>query len=632
VPPTDTARLDLLHEPHHDGSPLYLDQETPALGDVVTVRVRTWAGDPVTAMWLRTTHDAEPVYVECAQVSRDGDTLWWEGGLVVHNPVVHYRFLIATGGERAGEGGGDQKQRWLTAAGLIDHDGPDAFDFRLSTFELAPDWARDGVVYQIFPDRFARSAGAADRATPQWARPARWDDPVAFEGHDPATPLQLYGGDLDGIVDHLDHLAVTGATILYTTPVFPAHSNHRYNASTFDGVDPVLGGDDAYARLSRAVHERGWHLLGDLTTNHTGDTHEWFLSARSSPDSPTRDWYYFDAEGRYQTWMGFDTLPKLNLANPDLRSAMVEGHQSVVARWLRPPFCLDGWRIDVANMTGRLGALDVNHDTARAVRRTASAQRPDVLVIGEHNHDASLDIDGDGWHGTMNYSGFSWPLWSWLRAADSPARPFGRPLAVPRRPGALVVRSLREWQGRYGWHAAAASWNILGSHDSARIRTLTGSGAVQRVAAGLQFTLPGVPMVFAGDEIGLEGVLGEDSRRPMPWERPQTWDHETLATYAALARARAAHPALRRGGLRWAHVGDDTLVYLREHPAGSVLVCARRAAGPAVELSRAAVGLTSGRLLLSTADGGDLITRGDVSGDILTVPASDQAGFWLWEV
>ncbi|WP_205473745.1 glycoside hydrolase family 13 protein [Nocardioides sp. SYSU D00038] len=612
----------LLHRPHHDGSPTYLLEETPLLGSEVEVRVRTWPGDPVESVWIRTTYDAEPVFHPCAVVERDDHAVWWLGRLPVHNPVTHYRFLVASP---------DGTQRWLTAAGVVEHDGPDAFDFQVTTYDLAPDWGRDGVVYQVFPDRFARSAAAAEREVPGWATPAEWDDPVVFEGSDPDTPLQLYGGDLDGVVDHLDHLAEVGASIVYTTPVFPGESNHRYNASTFDGVDPLLGGDEAYARLSAAVHERGWHLLGDLTTNHTGDTHEWFVSAQADPGSPTRSWYYFRPDGTYECWMGHGTLPKLNHADPALRAAMVEGPDSVVARWLRPPFSVDGWRIDVANMTGRLGAIDVNHEVARVVRRTAVAEREDALVIGEHNHDASRDIDGDGWHGTMNYSGFSWPVWSWLRHPDSPARPFGRPLAVPRRSGPATQRALAEWQGRYGWHSASASWNILGSHDSARIRTVVLDPAVHRVAAGLQFGLPGVPMVFAGDEIGLEGVLGEDSRRPMPWEHPDRWDRETLATYAALAAARRDHPALRRGGLRWVHVDDDVLVWLREHPSGSLLAAARRAAGPAVRLPAGPLGFADGRLVLATepsAGTPDLVADDGV----VTLPAADSPGFWLWHL
>ena len=576
--------MSLLDRPHHDGSPLYLSDEAPALGSTVQVRVRTTTGEPVDQMWLRTTYDAEPTYHPCTAAPSDGGETWWVADLPVHNPVTHYRFLLVRG----------DQQSWLTAAGLADHDGPDTFDFKVSCHPVAPDWGRDGVVYQIFPDRFARSAAADERPTPAWAVHAEWTDEVVFEGADPRTPTQFFGGDLDGVVEHLDHVARVGATILYTTPVFPGESNHRYNASTFAGVDPLLGGDSAYERLSEAVHARGWRLLGDLTTNHTGDTHEWFVDARAG--GATRDWYYFRPDGSYECWMGHGTLPKLNWSNPELRQAMVEGSGSVVARWLRPPFSVDGWRIDVANMTGRLGAVDVNHSVARAVRATAEAERPDALVIGEHNHDASHDLDGDGWHGTMDYSGFSWPVWSWLRDPASLARPFGRPVAVSRRSGVEVQRSMAEWSARNGWRASSTSWNILGSHDSARIRTVVGSGEVQRVAVGLQFTLPGVPMIFAGDELGLEGVNGEDSRCPMPWDRPDSWDLETPATYAAFAAARRDHIALRRGSLRWAYVDADALVYLREHPDGTVLVVARRAAGAAIDLP-----LTVGDVVCSTS-------------------------------
>ena len=196
----------LLREPHHDGSPLYVADEAPALDSETVVRLRTHPEDPVDAVWIRTTYDAEPVYHPCSVERRDDDAVWWAGRLPMHHPVTHYRFLL--------DGGG--RQRWLTAAGVAEHDGPDTFDFRQSVFPAAPDWGRDGVVYQIFPDRFARSAAAAARPTPPWAVPAGWDDEVVFEGSDPRTPLQLYGGDLDGVVDHLDHLERLGVTIVYT--------------------------------------------------------------------------------------------------------------------------------------------------------------------------------------------------------------------------------------------------------------------------------------------------------------------------------------------------------------------------------------------------------------------------------
>jgi len=606
--------LRVLTDPHHDGSPTYVDDATPALGSLVGLRCRT--SPDVAEVWIRTTQDAEPTYHPCTPVAAASDGVrWWAGELPMHNPVMHYRFLVVTS---------SREQVWLTGAGVFDYDVPDAFDFKVSTYAPAPDWGRDGVVYQIFPDRFARSAAAASRPTPAWALPAEWDDEVIFESSDPRTPLQFYGGDLDGIIEHLDHLERLGVDIVYLTPVFPAESNHRYNASTFESVDPLLGGDAAYSRLSAAVHEHGWRILGDLTTNHTGNTHEWFTRAAADPGAAERSYYFFSSDGSYETWMGHDTLPKVNHDSPELRAAFVEGTESIVARWLRPPYDLDGWRIDVANMTGRLRDVDVNHEVARGVRRTALALWPDAWVIGEHNHDPSGDVDVDGWHGVMNYSGFSWPVWQWLRSSDSPARSFGTPMPVASRTGPQVVASMRLWLGRLGWQAMSSSWNILGSHDSARIRTLVGSPERHQVAAGLQFTLPGVPMVFAGDEIGLEGVLGEDSRRPMPWDSPTSWDSSTLSVYAALTRLRRTHEALRRGGLRWAHVSDDALVFLREHPSGSVVVSARRAAGGPVSVGPLA--LSSGECLLTSADAAPLVA----DGDHVVVPASLGPSFSVY--
>jgi alpha-glucosidase len=587
----------LLFQPHHDGSPLYVDDEAPALGSTVTLRCRTSTAAPVTGVWVRSTPDTEPHFDQAVEESRTDHEVWWRVRMLVRNPVQRYRFLVATGDDYL----------WLTGAGVFDHDVPDAFDFVLSTHPPAPDWGRDTVVYQIFPDRFARSAAADQRRVPAWAVPARWDDEVVHAGTDPRTPLQLYGGDIDGITEHLDHVEQVGADTVYLTPVFPGESNHRYNASTFEHVDDVL--------------------LGDLTTNHTGDTHEWFAKAVADPSSPERDYYYFAEDGSYEGWKGHPTLPKLDYTNEDLRRRFIEGDRSIVAKWLKPPYDFDGWRIDVANMTGRYVDTDLTHEIARRIRRTATAQRSDALVLAEHAHDASGDLDGDGWHGTMKYVGFCSPVWTWLRREDGSMPGFALPVPLPRRSGGQAVRTMREFLGRLGWRSFSTSWNILGSHDTPRIRTITGSSALHRVATGLQFTLPGVPMVFAGDEIGLEGVNGEDSRRPMPWQDKGSWDEATLSTYSSLTRLRRSHVALRRGGLRWAHASDDALVYLREHPDGSVLVAASRGGATPVVLPSGPLGLRDGSVLFSTTDAADLVHDEDT----VTVPLGPP-GFTVYSL
>lgn len=217
----------LLEQPHHDGAELHVANDAPSLGETVPVFLRVPKGDGLTGAWARTTPDAEP-HLLAGEVDREtASETWWRFDIKVRNPLTGYRFLL---------GGGPQGYRWLNGTGTHTHDVTDAGDFRLSASAPSPAWARDALFYQIFPDRFARSADADRRRLPGWARPAGWDDPVLHRGGD--ASLQLYGGDLDGIVEHLDHIAALDFNALYLTPFFPAESNHRYNASSFEEVDP----------------------------------------------------------------------------------------------------------------------------------------------------------------------------------------------------------------------------------------------------------------------------------------------------------------------------------------------------------------------------------------------------------
>ncbi len=556
---------------HHDGSATHVSTCAPALGERVTLFVRT-AG--VTRVHLRTVVDGEPRYAVAAvdRTGADGLT-WWRADLEVRHRVTGYRFLLEC----------PDGPRWLNQAGVWGHGVPDGADFRLVADDPPPEWARDAVVYEIFPDRFARSAAAAGREPPEWAVPCDWDTPVIGRG--PQTPYQFYGGDLDGIVQRLDHIAALGANTLYLTPFFPARSNHRYDAAAFDRVDPLLGGDDALVRLATAVHARGWRLVGDLTTNHCGDSHPWFTAAVADVAAPERDMFYVDADGDYEAWWGIKTLPKFNWASGELRRRFLDGPDSVVQRWLRPPYRLDGWRVDVANMTGRLGRHDHAHEVAAAVRAAAAAARPDALLLAEHNHDASGDLDRGGWHGTMNYAGFLRPVWTWLRRPDLDLPDFlGVPGGVPARDGPAVVATMRAFAAAVSWRSLVASWNLLGSHDTPRIRTVVGDAGRGEVAAGLLMTMPGTPMIFAGDELGLRGGNGEESRTPMPWHRPESWDRRTLAFYRDLVALRRSRPELRHGGLRWLYVGPDALVFARELSGAAAVVLARRASGRPVRL------------------------------------------------
>ena len=605
---------DVLAQPHHDGSELYAPEPPAQLGDETTVFLRVPRSAPVEQVALRYVTDGEP-YVAAAEIDREtGADTWWRATFPVANPATPYRWLLS---------GGSYGYAWLNAAGVQSFDVPDADDFVATPEPGGPDWHLGSVVYQVFPDRFA-SAGL-DVEAPEWAIRRSWDELPTGRG--PETPFEWYGGDLVGLAERLDHISELGANVLYLTPFFPAGSTHRYDASSLDTVDPLLGGDEALAALTRAAEARGIRVLGDLTTNHVGAAHDWFTAALGGRE-PERGFFTFDPElaSGYECWHGVPSLPKLNYASTELRGRIYAGEDSAVRRWLEPPFGLAGWRIDVANMTGRLGAVDRLAEVATGTRAAALAARPDALVVAEHAHDSRADLQAGRWYGTMNYPGFTRPVWQWLRSDDLPAGAgafFEIPVAVPRQPGQAVVETMRRFRAGVPWRSRLHSWVILDSHDTARFRTIAGSRERQLVGVGLQMTSPGVPMVFAGDEIGLEGEWGEDARRTMPWDRRETWDTEALAAYRKLAAIRRKSTALARGSQRFAHVSTDAIAYLRESADEVVLCLAARAEHERIRLSQKTLGATSAETLY----GDDL----HIDGDDVVLPAGGPA-FHAWRI
>ncbi|WP_040166294.1 glycoside hydrolase family 13 protein [Microbacterium gorillae] len=604
--------------PHHDGSPLYVSDSAPALGDQVRVRVRVpETYGPLRAVRTRSNPDHEPAWTDATRVGSTPGWEWWEAEVRVANPRHGYRFVFVHE---------DGAVHWLNQSGLHTGETLDAEDFALVAHPAPPAWLHTSVMYQIFPDRFARSTGADDRPTPDWAIPAAWTDPV-----DPVMPgrvAQFYGGDLDGIIEHLDHLQGLGVDLVYLTPVFPAASNHRYDASSFATVDPLLGGDEAYQRLIAAVHERGMRIIGDLTSNHSGDRHEWFRAAYGHPDAPESSFYYFtNADNTaYESWLGYSSLPKFDWSSAELRRRFIEGADSVVAHWLKAPFGIDGWRIDVANMTGRLGAIDLNADVRQTLRETMTAVNPDTILLGESTNDAQSDLQGDAWHGAMTYPSFTRPVWGWLSEptgtpyleadGSTSTEPwfFTQPIGgIPRYDGAEVVAAITRFTAGIPWRVRLGNMQPLDTHDTARFATNAAPGTIP-VAVGLAMTLPGLPVVFAGDEFGLTGADGESSRTPIPWDsRTDPAITERMALYRELIALRRDHAVLATGGLRFVHAGAEAIVFVRESADETVLVLAARGAA-AIELDPLALSgvedaepLTGEALLAFGHDGGVLL-------------------------
>jgi neopullulanase len=463
-----------------------------------------------------------------------------------------------------------------------------------------PAWVRDAVFYQIFPDRFA----ASDRV-PKPGPLEPWDTQPTVHG--------FKGGDLLGVVEHLDHIASLGANALYLTPIFASASNHRYHTYDYMRVDPLLGGDAALRELLDAAHARGMRVILDGVFNHTGRGFWAFHHVlENGAASPYRRWFHFDqaaldrgapvdaypgaaaragvgssephhgeinggggsfARLGYQAWWDLPALPKLNIDDPNVR----EHVWSVAEHWLR--FGADGWRLDVP------GEIQDRSFWAE-FRRRCRAVDPEAYLVGEIWDVAPDWLEGDRFDALMDYPlaeailGFVWgesmnePL---LRSHHE----YGRTV---RLDGPAFAQRLTSLLGAYDPAVTAVQLNLLGSHDTPRVLSLLGGDRdALMLAVLLQATLPGAPSIYYGDEIGLLGGLDPDCRRAFPWDESR-WDGAILAFTRAAFSMRRAEPLLRHGDVRIVSAEGRALAFERAGDGGRIAV-ALNAGTEAAELT-----------------------------------------------
>ena len=557
-------------------------EETVSGDGTVSIRVRTWTGD-VERVALRWEGAPEAGGTGRACSGPEGDTMELFGSdgtydyyrAELTSPSFTYGFELLDG----------------AATALLDREGARAGDALAGgapfTFDLAreapfetPDWVKDGIVYQIFPERFANGDPDNDPDFSEWYYEGLTELPASGKTNGEYFHLvenwydveglvrspyktdgkpdwnSFYGGDIAGIRQRLDYLSDLGVTILYLNPVFEAKSNHKYDAATYMRVDPHFGTNDELAALVSDCHERGMRVVIDLALNHTGHTHWAFVDAREKgSESEYWDWYEFrkwpvpggpvatpaDASDYYDCWWGFGQMPSLNfdLSRPnseeesvgDIEDAVpntpLVDHLLDVARYWLEDVGVDGYRLDVAG--------EVPLWFWELFRARVREANPEAYIVGELWGASPDRVNGRCFDAVMNYKFFRDPVHEFIAAGDGDARRFDRALA----PGRLI----------YAEQGVQAMMNLLDSHDTERFLTAVG-GDERRLKLALLFamTYVGAPTLYYGDEIGMEGGRDPDCRRPFLWDWAEDPERVKLHDYVRrLVTLRRDHACLRRG-------------------------------------------------------------------------------------
>lgn len=471
-------------------------------------------------------------------------------------------------------------QRWFTPQGFSRFPPARLEQFAVDLPDAGAQWVADQVFYQIFPDRFARSAArdaeqdavyyhhAAGREIVRKA----WDEPLTGE----AGGSTFYGGDLDGISEKLPYLKQLGVTALYLNPVFAAPSVHKYDTEDYRRVDPQFGGDAALLRLRHNTQRAGMRMILDGVFNHTGDSHPWFDrhqqgsgGAGHHPDSPWRDWFTFSGEGQAHNWLGYASLPKLDYRSTSLVNEIYAGEDSIVRHWLKAPWSMDGWRLDVVHMLGEGGGARNNLRHIAGITQAAKQTQPEAFVFGEHFGDARQWLQADAEDAAMNYRGFTFPIWGFLANTD-----------ISYDPQKIDAQTCMAWMDNYraglSHQQQLRMFNQLDSHDTARFKSLLGKDVARLpLAVVWLFSWPGVPCIYYGDEVGVDGNNDPFCRKPFPWD-PALQDTQLLALYQRMAKLRKAHQALRYGGCQVIYAEDNVVVFVRVYKQQRVLVAINR--------------------------------------------------------
>lgn len=558
-----------------DQGPMYDSAPEPTTSQSVTLTLRTCKGD-ITSANIKYYDTANSAFhwVAMHWTSNDptGTFDYWRGTVPASSSEKYYRFQINDGSATA----------WLNAAGIYSSE-PSSGDFFIIPGFKTPDWMKNGVMYQIFPDRFYDGDTSNDVTNGEYTYAG-----CATEKHAWGTSVDatvggcnsevFFGGDLAGIDRKLSYIKGTlGADIVYINPIFRSPTNHKYDTQNYYAVDPAFGSSAALEKLLSDVHSNSngpeGYVILDGVFNHSGDSNCWFgrnlydsitcspPGAYQSQSSPYYGYYTFQTwPGSYSTFFGITSMPKLDYgtSGSPVRNQIYGTTSSVMQTYLSTPYDIDGWRLDAAQYLdsgGNNGSDTINHQIMQEMRAAVLAIHPNAEILGEYWGDASAWLDdGKEWDGAMNYNGFTNPVSEWICGVDENGNS-----------SSINESTLDSWllgtRADLPVDVQETMTNELGTHDTERFATRCGAD-IWKTYLGLifQFTYVGTPGIYYGDEYGMQGGADPDNRRTFDWSQATT-GNAAVALTQKLISIRNEYPQLRTGSYMTLLVDTTNHIY-----------------------------------------------------------------------
>lgn len=560
-----------LESVYSDGTEEFVSSPSPKLGEIVKIRIRMYADAPVEHVLLRSVPNGGERLDEMHIVKTERGLVYYEADMRMSENRMQYHFYLVC----------KNVVYFYTQKEITTYVPDHTYDFVLLANYVQPAWVKEAVFYQIFPERFCNGDESNDVRSGEYSQDGfptihmpSWDARTLTyqEGH----CLDFYGGDLQGVREKIPYLKELGITAVYLNPIFHAPSVHKYDCIDYFHVDPHFGGDEALAQLSAALHENGMKLILDISINHTGIDHKWFnrdgiwfdksVGAYNNPDSKERSYYFFGEDNSYHGWYGVETLPTLNYTADSLRDVIYRAEDSVLKKWLKPPYNIDGWRFDVADVFARNDAVQLADELWPEIRRSIKAVNPQAYILAEDWGDCAHYMQGNEWDSPMNYYGCGRVIRQFL---GEPDLFMGRNAILRNIPYKMTAEDVKnrvtEHLAKLPYALQQNQFNLFDSHDVSRLHNNPAVHPEEyRGAVIFQFMLPGAASIYYGDEAGADGVLdsNEGCRYPMPWGKDFKAEKNYLLNQT-MAHWKAEHKALSHGGMKFLYAQEQVVALAR---------------------------------------------------------------------